>query len=250
MKLFLPNKKIEFYSTVEGVPDTNPITRISDNLPLWHAREKQEYLANSTKNPSKRDTYLYRCPGISGLFSQGFVVPMWFDLNITTNGDRKDFKYSIASSYLENILIDRPLVDAHNQVAKNLPFPDSGLELIIKVNTPWHIVSPSSVKFLMTPAFYHGETDFECTAGIIDPSVTNEIVIQMYWKKIIGSRTIKEGSPMAYLFPLTERHYDFICRMKDSHDDLWLNKKRFFQSFSFTYPKNKIQKIFKTHYRL
>lgn len=250
MLLSWPKKQIEFVSCVNGVEEINPISRISDQIPDWYLNEKNDYSMVANSVPKERKTFLYRCPGISGIFSKGFVVPMWFDLNITTNGNKKNFEYFIASSNLENVLGDKPLVDAHDSVARHLPYPDNSLELVIKINTPWHIVAPYGVKFLMTPAFYQGESNFEATAGIIDPSITNELVLQIYWKKLFGSYVIEAGTPMAYIFPLTEKNYNYICRYKNQHDDDWINKKRFFQSFSFTYPKNRIQKIFKKHYRL
>lgn len=250
MHLPWKKQKIQFVSTVPGVLDTDPIGRISDYTPSWYTASKEEYLSGLEKTPKERKTFLYRCPGISGIFSQGFAVPMWFDLNITTKGDRKDFQYSIPSSNLDHILVDKPLIDVHDTVAKNLPYPENSLDLVIKINTPWHIIPPAGVKFLMTPAFYQNQNDFEATAGIIDPSITNEIVLQIYWKRLFGSYNIKAGTPMAYIFPLTETSYNYICRPASKHDQVWIEKKRFFQSFSFVYPKNKVQKIFKNHYRL
>ena len=54
-------------------------------------------------------------------------------------------------------------------IAKNIPKRPWSWPDIVKINTPWHVMAPKDVKFLIIPLPYTPFFDFEACLGILDP---------------------------------------------------------------------------------
>jgi hypothetical protein len=97
---------------------------------------------------------------------------------------------------------------------------------------------------------YPDKHDFASVSGILDPSVSNELNIQLFWYATNSQVMIKAGTPMMQIIPLTEKKYEMVCREKTLLDELWLKKKQFFQNHSWNYKRNLVVQAFKKHYNL
>lgn len=245
----MKNKKIIFFSEVPGLDEAVPIIPARKQKYKWAELSKQDYLERlKINNESDKFQHLYRCPGIFEIMQEGYIVPMWHDLNITTNGDKKTFEWEVPGEALQDFM-ESPIVGAHTINTKNLPYPKSSLECIIKLNTPWNIIAPKNLRLLILPITYPDTTDFTATPGILDPGYSNEVNIQLYWHKLNGKSFIKAGTPMMQIIPLSEKKYDLVCRYKTELDELWLKKKKFMQNFTFWYKKHISKKTYQEHFK-
>jgi len=122
--------------------------------------------------------------------------------------------------------------------------------LIVKFNTPWHVITPKNVKLLIMPLSYTDNFDFASVSGILDPSISNEINIQLFWYATNSRTMIKAGTPMMQIIPLTEKKYDMVCREMTLLDEFWLMKKKFFQNYSWNFKRNLTSRAFREHYKL
>ena len=146
--MFKKQEKIEFFSKIDGVADAYPIIPANKFRPKWMSRCKQNYIDNKDRNlPS----HLYQCPGIFDLYNYGFILPLWHDVIIKTQGGQPGFQYVNPSETLSKLLEGDPVTSQPPDISRWLPKRPHSIEAIVKFNTPWHVVTPKNVKLLITP---------------------------------------------------------------------------------------------------
>ncbi len=232
---------IKFFSQVEGVADSFPILKAKDAIPSWVNDARRDFL-KAQESEERGFQHITRCPGIFNLFTTGYIVPMWFDLELS------DEKWSVADFAVNQFLDKESISLQHgNGIGKNIPKRPWSWPDILKINTPWHVMAPKDVKFLIIPLPYTPFFDFEACSGILDPAYSSEINIQGYLNA--PSTFIRAGTPIAQMIPLTEKHYDVIVRDQNESDKLWLKKRKYLNYFSFHYPRHLIKKLYNKHVR-
>jgi hypothetical protein len=241
-------KKIEFYSTVPGLPELFPIVKAKDALPMWAKSARDSYVREK-KNKLGRINHIYQCPGIFDLLGHGYVVPMWHDVLIKTNGDLESFTWTVPNSDLAELNPDVNIIETQtNGLGSAMPIKPWSLNTLIKVNTPWHVVAPRGVKFLIIPIAYPDSFEFESSIGILNPGYSNEINIQLYYNVQKGDVLIKAGTPLAHIIPLSENNFELVCREMNSIDKFWQVKKKYFTSSTFKIKRNLIQDLYYKHF--
>jgi hypothetical protein len=226
--------KIEFFSDVQGLTEAVPIYRADKNLPQWVTKAREDYLKSD-----RRLTHIFKCPGIFELYSYGFVVPMWFDAIIKTENDR--FAW-IGPEKLKNIRGDDApeLLTNHSYLttAKHLPIRPQSIANIIKIDTPWNIIVPKGLKFLAMAYPYPDSCEFEACPGILDPSISSEVNVQLYWNVKNQEHMLKAGTPLMMLIPLTQEKIDFEVRDATERDMLWIKKRNYLSYFKLTMDRS------------
>jgi hypothetical protein len=237
---------IEFFSSVDGLTESFPIIKHSKELPKWINLAREDFKQQQESELTKSQ-HIFKCPGIFHVFSLGFLVTSWHDFEITCTD--RGLNWTIPDKMM-NVLLERDVIQLQSGdgIAKYIPKRPWSIPHIIKLNTPWHVIAPKNVKFLMLPLPYAEEMDFECCPGILDPGYSSEINIQLYWNKIRGNRVVKAGTPLAYLIPLTEKNYNFVVRDKNEKDEKWLKKRKYLNFFSFVFGRNKVKDSYLKHY--
>ena len=241
-------KKIEFYSKVPGLPDLYPIIPAKDSLPKWAQSARNNYI-NRLKSETGRMNHIYQCPGIFDLFNYGYIVPMWHDVVIKTNGHPNEFSWMVPSSDLDDFDKETSLIENQaNGVGALMPIKPWSLQAFIKINTPWNVVSPRGVKFLILPIAYPDSFEFESSIGILDPGYSNEINIQLYYNVPKGDFMLKAGTPLAQLIPISEQKFDLVCREMNALDKLWIAKKKYFNAATFKIKRNVVKDLYYKHF--
>jgi hypothetical protein len=244
-------KKIEFFSTIAGLADLFPIVYARNNLPNWVDACRQNYKVAAAKNGGNaRFPHTYRCPGIFEILGEGFLVTMPWDVTIETNGDPWNFKWTLPDDELTSLMNvpGVPLINSHAEAASMLPVPPGAMPTIIKIVTPWHVVAPAGVKFLVLPLSYSETFEFEHVPGILDPGLSSEINFLLRWYVLNGVHKIKAGTPIAHIIPISEKSYELICRDATAWDKLWVEKRKFLINFSFTVQRKRLKDAFKAHF--
>tara|TARA_B100000925_G_scaffold11957_2_gene8403 strand:- start:1015 stop:1746 length:732 start_codon:yes stop_codon:yes gene_type:complete len=237
--------KIEFFSKVTGVAEAFPIIQSKDFHTKWMKTCMADY---KTKKNTLQPSHIQMCPGIFELYKYGFMVPLWHDTVIKAFSDREDFDYVIPSQYL-NELRGGDAVGTHPyEVTKFLPKRHYSKHAVVKMNSPWHIVAPPGVKFLVLPIPYPDTYELEHTMGILDPAVSTELNFQFYLNINQGEIMLKAGTPMMYLVPITEHDYSYEVRDMNDHDKAWLEKREYFMIFGFKFNKQKLKETFTKHF--
>lgn len=232
--------KIEFFSSVPGLAETFPIRASREVIPKWAYAAKSDYI----KNKDRHEIHLYKCPGIFEMYTTGFIVSTWHDIDIQTDGER--FRMTIPDAKLEKMLgKDAVQEQSFSGIAKFLPKRPWSCKSILKINTPWHVLAPKGIKFLMIPMPYSDYFDFESCIGILDPALSSEINVQGYWNNLSpGQHLIKAGTPLAQLIPLTEKNYELIVRDANQSDNNWLQKRSYLNYIGFLLNRTKLRSAY------
>lgn len=241
-------KKIEFFSMMPGVVDACPIIPAKEYTAKWMELARNDYV-EQLKSQVGRFGHVFQCPGIFDLFNHGFIIPAWHDILIKTNGNLTGFSWMTPTVEFMDLTEGRAVVGKHEDgLDKYLPKKPWALNSIIKFNTPWHVVAPKGVKFLVIPVAYTDTYEFESTIGILDPGISSEINIQVYWNIIKGEHVIKAGTPLAHIIPISDEKFEMSCREMTEHDKKWIDKRAYFNNFTFKLKRNLIKDFYYKHF--
>jgi hypothetical protein len=244
-------RKITFFTTVPGVEDVYPIIRASEYKPGWisHARESYFKRKEEAESKGERFNHVYRCPGIFDIMNQGFIMTLPWDVQVETNGDGESFGWSIPSSDLSNILKSK-VVDGHmaHLIADPIPKKIGALKSLVKFNSPWHVVAPPGVKLLIVPIPYPDEQIFEHATGILDPGYSTELNPQGYWRLLQGKHTLKAGTPVMQIIPLSEEEFNLEVKSADEKEIEWTKKRSYFFNLSFVFKRSLMKAQYFKHF--
>lgn len=231
-------KKIEFFSTVPGVVEAFPIVESKYCLPEWISYAKADY-----NKREKSELHIMRCPGIVELLATGYVIKAWHDFSLTCTED--NITVNMPNRSIHDLLGKSTIqIQHHNSIAKFFPKRPWSQKDILKINTPWQVFAPKGVKFLMVPMPYSEQMLFESCVGVLDPAVSTELNLQGYWNSSVGTQTIKAGTPLVQLIPLTDKHYDFIIRDMTPEDERWVKISSYINMLGFTFSKGKMREVY------
>ena len=231
-------KKVTFINTMPGLSETWPIAPMASAMPQWVRVARADYV----KSKDQRQSHLFRCSGIGSLYKTGFVIPSWHDVRVYSEGDSQIQIQKPDTLHEASVDIQKG-----DGIAKFLPKRPWSSSSIIKFSTPWHIIS--DVKFLMIPITYPDNFEFEACHGILDPSVSTEINVQVYWNKVGVPHTIDAGTPLCHLVPLTDEDIQLEIRDATDKDIQWLKKRHYVNHMSFLYNIKKMKQLYNKFWR-
>jgi hypothetical protein len=178
--------KIEFISTVEGLES------IEECLP----RPAKHFIPKWFKDtPNNAGNIVKICPSFPDYFSQGYIVPMWSDVNLQYNSDGWAWQ-----TPLDNFTWD---IHGNHQFLDYVDANFKGVsgQFIFKANCPWRVVTPPGWSVLQLPLFYHFNQEWSVLPGIIDTDIHSEINQQVLYHGDGKSIQIKCGDPFVLYIP-------------------------------------------------
>ena len=230
--------KIEFFNTYEGVLEEYPIAPIREALPKWVSVARKDYVAKK----NTRENHIFRCSGIAELYKVGYTVRAWHDLRIEPNDN------SVRWMLPNEEAIGKTAVTSHtgDAAAKFIPKRPWSSKTILKLNTPWNVVSP--VKLLVIPISYPDSYEFESCPGILDSSISTEVNIQLYINSVGKNFVIEAGTPLCHIIPMYDDEITMSQRNATESDKKWLAKKFFITNSTFNYNIQRVRRAFTQHF--
>lgn len=152
------------------------------------------------------------CPAITSIMDSGYVLPCPADILIRMDGTGVDFQWLSQGQF--NVKVGNP-----RYVSGHIPPQTEGmrhlvnqtkdvLDTTIKLELPWRVQAHPDVVFIQMPIPYWDEDRFTPPTGIVDPSYSYEINLQLFWHKLEeGEYLIKAGTPLCQWVPV---HRDFL----------------------------------------
>jgi hypothetical protein len=225
---FGKSEKIQFVSTVEGLES------IEECLP----KPAKFFIPQWFKDITNKDPMTVKsCPSFPDYFSQGYVLPMWTDTKIKSNGDVwswetaiKDFSFS---HHTNNQFLDHA----------NAKFNGVDGQFVFKANCPWRIITPPGWSVLQLPLFYHFNEDYSVLPGVIDTDIYYEINQQVLYHGNGKEIKIKSGDPFVLYIPFKRSNkIKHDVRYSTKEDNKKFNKSTLSVSNSF-HPNGKYRKM-------
>lgn len=206
MIFFFKKKKkiIDCFTSNQMVYEHFPIAPSKEFIPDWYKKLNATYEINYPGTLRKNAATVKRCPGISGLFTEGFILPLWSDLSFEfsqRSNENFDFKWEYAA--------EDPSwrVEVHESKQYTGLFENKFFQA--KINVPWIIKENSGLKFMLIEPTYTmanpniitvvpGLLNFK-HQNFLNINVMTEITTPMN-KRI----EFEAGEPLAQIVPLTE----------------------------------------------
>ena len=226
-------KWIRFYSLHEGVADIYPWIPAKKLKRKWRTDALKKYYGKDSKCPALKLKRLWdhhqhkletgvdspdydglfqhavTCPALTTLFETGWIMTAPADFLIKQDGKGEDF------GWLSQVLFDSggpTYVTAHvkeqTEGMRHLVNPYAPVsDTVVKLELPWRIQAHKDIVFIQMPVPYWDEERFSVPTGIVDPSYSYEVNLQMVWHAIEeGEYLIRAGTPLAVWIPI-ERKY-------------------------------------------
>jgi len=178
--------KIQFISTVEGL----------ESIEECRPKPAKYFIPKWFKDiPSENSMTVKACPSFPDYFSQGYILPMWSDVKLYSDGDQWKWESTL------------PVFDwdihSKDQYLKytNATFNGSDAQFTFKANCPWRIITPPGWSVLQLPLFYHFNKEWSVMPGIIDTDVYSSINQQVLYHGDGNEIMINRGDPFVLYIP-------------------------------------------------
>lgn len=208
---------IRFYSLEPGTATLFPIVK--------SASIDRNFLSNTQPGDQPETLSSKNCPGIKKIVSSGWIVPAPADFTINTNGDGISFDWAQPYRFSKITPGMEAYVNSHtrSQTEPLLDDESTILKTVVKVETPWRIEASDDIVLLLMPVTYNNESRFSAATGILDPKYGHVVNIQLFWKVLNGATTIKAGTPLCQIVPISRKslsisHYDVTIDTANDND--------------------------------
>ena len=286
------NKKppIKFFNSIPGVSTLYPVTKSSELIRDWVTQEKKVYNEDVSKCPIKRFTNITKpvlgmppelatiisqandikrgdeekltsigkCPAINSIMHNGFIIYAPADFTVyAPNKEKLDAYYDSDRfpPFVANAPKFPPYIDFHGAPHASWlkdSTKDSTNDTIIKIHTMWSVLSDPDIMFLQMKVPYVKENRFTAVSGILDPMLSTEINIQLWWHvNEEKETTIKAGTPLAMYLPVSRKLFDnteMFVGTADDDDREMLAEYSYLLSSNFS-ENRKITKIARKLYK-
>jgi len=240
---------VRFYSVDPGVAELQPWIPAAKLHRKWRTEALKNSASKEKRCPVMRVTKLWErlsaelngdesipelyehavtCPALRDVMDSGYVLKCPADILIKTDGTGVNFQWMsqmrfctqtgpgkyVSAHIPQQTEGIRQLVDQQKDV----------LDWTIKLELPWRVQAHPDLVFIQMPIPYWDEDRFSPPTGVVDPSYSYEINLQLFWHKIEeGEYLIKAGTPLCQWVPvhrsyLSNRNIDFHCETANEAD--------------------------------
>jgi len=231
MNFFIKRSKvvIDCFTDNLNAAEYFPIKESNNFYPEWWKNlDKTHIVAESSGIEIPKST-MKSCDGLIALYQQGFMLPLWSDLIVETQGN--GFRYTFADELGH--------IGSHDYEQMSTEFISY---IHFKIHSPWFIKENKGVQFLFTqPSYNQVKTlcDWHILPGVIDfkyQHATNINFIAPRGKRI----QLTAGHPLAQLIPLTDKEIELRNHLIDpSNIENLKIKNNFYPFFRGSYKKLK-----------
>jgi hypothetical protein len=221
---FGKSDKIQFISTVEGLESTEEcLPRPAKYfMPKWFKDMPSSVNGEATVKV---------CPSFPDYFSQGYILPMWTDVKIQSDGYNWNWRTPTS----------KVAWDAHSSL-QFLDYVDASFngvkgQHVFQAECPWRIITPPGWSVLQLPLFYHFNQEWSILPGVIDTDIHSVINQQVLYHGDGNEIEIKRGDPFVLYVPFKRSNkLKNEIRYQNEKDVKIFNKQAFgfFSNFSPT----------------
>lgn len=136
------------------------------------------------------------CKGMTDLYQNSLMIPLWSDLAITTVADgRWGTQWSDTSQFSSNILQHPPV--QFGEMSPN--------DIHIKIVSPWIMSEKTGVNFLFTAPTWNNPNPFlRALPGVMNYKYQHSTNINLLAVKADASTILKHGEPLIHLIPMCD----------------------------------------------
>jgi hypothetical protein len=214
-------QKIIWWSTIEGLEKVAPILPAKEVIPDWW-KIVERYFDDNVESKGT----IKNCPSFPEFLSQGYVMPLWCDLQIDIKHDNFEWK---SPDKMFNFSSHGD-IQFRDFVPKHIKDNSS---MVLKAECPWRLKTPKGYSVWQLPMYYHYNPIFEVLPGIIWSDIHHEVNQQMLIKKY-GKFLLKRGTPLAVYVPFKREKYKLEIQGPTPENARWSNESYLHVKTKFT----------------
>lgn len=262
--MFFKKNKIKFFNHIPSIAETYPIFEAKKLKRPWvekNGKDLGQHLENVKKCPISKikeavasSAFISRCPGIRQFMNTGYIIPNPVDFYVETYGDRSRIEVASINPPMEGNKF-KVSIHSENQMEPYCAIPLNACKRAIKISTGWQFVPPKDCVFLINSVYYNNEARFIVPSGILDPLLSTQVNIFLFWNVLEGRELVKAGTPLAQYIPIPRNFIEpeIECsHVKDPYifDAAWnaLHNYRTDSGRDYKGLKDSLFKIFKKFY--
>jgi len=179
----------------------------SNSIPQWFKDQKvfsngQSDFIKALKNNSV-NTYK-ACIPVTDCFTSGYMLTLPVDVYVVNAGGN-DEPYSPIIRW--NVSWN-PIDDQPNEVLGNYPTPFNHSPNMFRLNLDWKITTPKGYSSMIMHPLHRFDLPFTTLPGIIDTDAHPSNILLPFFIKTGFEGIIKEGTPMAQVFPFKRESWE------------------------------------------
>jgi hypothetical protein len=244
---------VRFYSVDAGVAELQPWIPAAKLHRKWRTAALKNTASKEKRCPYLRVTKLWErmsaelrgddsipelyehavtCPALRDVMDSGYVLKCPADILIKTDGTGVNFQWISQMRFCTQTggpgnpgkYVSAHIPEQTEGVRQLVNQQKDVLDWTIKLELPWRVQAHPDIVFIQMPIPYWDEDRFTPPTGVVDPSYSYEINLQLFWHKIEeGEYLIKAGTPLCQWVPvhrsfLSNRNIDFHCETANEAD--------------------------------
>jgi len=232
IKMLKKTEIIDFFTYDPMVYEFFKISNGSNFFPDWWKNIPNKLYIDGQNTPSFEIPTMKKCPGLTELYKQSFVMPLWTDIDIQVKG-----RQCITS------VSDRMTkIDSHDKIQRGSYLnPDKYHHL--KIITPWVAKTKSKINFLISSCSFSNEAfidSFFVPNGFRSFNISSSTNVHGFTRVDYDHNfTLESATPLIHLFPLTDKKVKVRCHLdKDEFQKISMTQPDRF-SFNGGYYKKK-----------
>lgn len=194
---------VDCFTTIGAAATDYPIERASAFVPNWW-KTLPHYNSCSTEHGVEVQTGTMKgCLGFIDLYANGFVMPLWCDLNLKIDENKFSYQLGAKSDAFGAVIHHKP--DQYNNRFKN--------HVHFKIAAPWLFFEKTGVKFVITPCSWTGIEEFPKLSflnGIVSFNTSHSCNINGFalQENLPYQYNMKAGFPLAHIIPITDKQVE------------------------------------------
>lgn len=142
----------------------------------------------------REDVTIKGCPGVADYLGLGYTVPLWADYIV--QAEPGGFAHQAAYDD-QGISTFTP-----QQWADVFPRRPDDHDFVLKISTPWRVVTPTGWSILLLSPWYHQELAWEVMPGLIDSDRCATLTAVILWHAPPGKPVLmRAGTPLLQVVP-------------------------------------------------
>jgi hypothetical protein len=204
---------IEFFTVIKGLADVAPPISAAQCIPDWF-KTVNAASPDTGIDPNLKlrgiNTDVSRCPGLHDMMTQGHIIPLWCDYQVSVDPDgtvnwlAPDGMFKLASHPFEQL----------KGMPQNHEYP------ALKFINPWLVRTPPGYSCLFQAPYYHFEKRFSVLPGIVDTDIYHNAHLPTLLSVDPGQEImIERGTPLVQVIPFRREKLGFDFREATDEDE-------------------------------
>mgnify|MGYP003132511390 CR=1 FL=1 len=232
---YIKKKNMRFSTMDEPLIDLAPPVPAAQMIPEWFQQLNLDLPIFDAKPFPKMGEFLKdynshtikKCPAIVDYFTQGYIVPLWYDILVQRKGE--DFHFETNS-----INNNSSHIEFHQyEQLPTYPFKENDMRKAVKFTSPWFFWTPPGWSTLFLPPLLHKNDNFTLLPGIVETDSFHQVNFPSIWHSD-GDVILKRGEPFLHVIPFKREKIGLEVELFDNKDHDAINNEAFRLRSKFT----------------